>query len=202
MSRAYRIKVQESLRRVIRASDHVRTDLEILEILPPEQMAELLTEELLKRGFETKGVALVRTEKGVQIKVEPATGAVTVQAQSEDHVDLEASKSVVADLVSTSAKLAFTLWAAPEVNGKTYSPATVPPRIAPLTSLKVSEELSNAARPSAPVNCAPRTSPPSSLAEALISYFEPLTFAARLLSDCAVARCSGPRTFSRIARAR
>jgi hypothetical protein len=98
MSRAYRIKVQESLRRVIRASDHVRTDLEVLEILPPEQMAELLTDELLKRGFEKQGQALVRTEKGVQIKVEPATGAVTVQAQAEEHVDLEASKNVVADL--------------------------------------------------------------------------------------------------------
>ena len=34
MSRAYRIKVQESLRRVLRASDHVRTELEMLEILP------------------------------------------------------------------------------------------------------------------------------------------------------------------------
>ena len=46
MSRAYRIKVSESLNRVIRASDHVSTQLELLEILPQETMAALLEKEL------------------------------------------------------------------------------------------------------------------------------------------------------------
>jgi hypothetical protein len=97
MSRAYRIKVQESLRRVLRASDHIRTELELLEILPPEQMADLLAEELVRRGFAKQGQTLIRNEKGVQIRVEPATGTVTVQSQAEERVELEASKNVVAD---------------------------------------------------------------------------------------------------------
>src|SRR5580704_1148777 len=97
MSRAYRIKVRENLRRVLRASDHVRTELELLEILPPEQMAELLAEELQRRGFEKQGQSLIRNEKGVQIRVEPATGAVIVQAQAEEHVTLQGAKDVVAD---------------------------------------------------------------------------------------------------------
>ena len=42
MSRAYRIRVQESLRRRIAAEDAVTTQLELLEVLPPEQMADLL----------------------------------------------------------------------------------------------------------------------------------------------------------------
>ena len=51
MSRAYRIKVRESLRRTIRAHDRVSTQLELLEVLPPEQMAQLLTEELKGRVY-------------------------------------------------------------------------------------------------------------------------------------------------------
>jgi hypothetical protein len=97
MSRAYRIRVRESLRRVLRASDHVSTELELLEILPPEQMAELLTQELGRRGFVKQGQNLVRREKGIQVRIEPATGAVTVQADSEEHVDLKAEKNVIGD---------------------------------------------------------------------------------------------------------
>ena len=41
MSRSYRIAIRESLRRVIRAHDNVSTQLEILEVLPCDEMAEL-----------------------------------------------------------------------------------------------------------------------------------------------------------------
>ena len=51
MSRAYRLRVRETLRRVIRASDHVSSQLELLEILPAEQMAELLAKELVGQGY-------------------------------------------------------------------------------------------------------------------------------------------------------
>ena len=37
MSRAYRVAVKESVNRVLRAEDRVSTQLEILEVLPPEQ---------------------------------------------------------------------------------------------------------------------------------------------------------------------
>ena len=42
MSRAYRIRVRESLRRTLRAEDRVQSELELLEILPAETMAERL----------------------------------------------------------------------------------------------------------------------------------------------------------------
>ena len=42
MSRSYRISVRECVNRVIRAEDRVSTNLEMLEVLPPEQMAGLL----------------------------------------------------------------------------------------------------------------------------------------------------------------
>ena len=51
MSRAYRITVKESESRHLKAGDEICTQLEILEILPPEDMATLLKEELKKRGF-------------------------------------------------------------------------------------------------------------------------------------------------------
>jgi hypothetical protein len=60
MSRAYRIRVRESLKRILRAKDQVSTQLELLEILPAEEMAGLLAQELECRGFLRQGRALVR----------------------------------------------------------------------------------------------------------------------------------------------
>jgi hypothetical protein len=97
MSRAYRIRVRESLKKVLRASDHVRTELELLEILPPEQMGQLLTEELERRGFHKQGKKLTRHDEGVVIEIEPETGTVTVKAEAEERVDLEGSREVIAD---------------------------------------------------------------------------------------------------------
>ena len=60
MSRAYRIRVQESLRRVVTAEDHVSTQLELLELLPAEQMADLLAAEL-ERGLDILLAGLTAT---------------------------------------------------------------------------------------------------------------------------------------------
>ncbi|MBI1917588.1 MAG: hypothetical protein HYS12_23080 [Planctomycetes bacterium] len=92
MSRAYRISVRESLRRVLRAHDRVSTQLELLEILSPEEMAELLSQELEKRGFERKDGELVREQNGVQVSVDPKTGTVTVASESSQEVELEGSR--------------------------------------------------------------------------------------------------------------
>lgn len=89
MSRAYRIRVSESLRRVIRASDHVRTQLEILDILPEDEMAALLERELTGRGFERTETGLVREDDGVSITVDPATGTVTVTSETSVDVNLK-----------------------------------------------------------------------------------------------------------------
>jgi hypothetical protein len=92
MSRAYRISVRESLNRVIRAEDRVSTQLELLEILGPEGMAELLAAELESRGFARDGKRMKREQKGVVISVDVESGTVTVQTEAAHEVELEAKR--------------------------------------------------------------------------------------------------------------
>jgi len=89
MSRRYRIRVRESLRRVVKARDQVSTQLELLEVLPADQMAELLAGELQKRGFERHGDVLVRKQGNVDVEVDLESGAVTVRAATEKEVEVE-----------------------------------------------------------------------------------------------------------------
>src|SRR5438105_4225673 len=97
MSRAYRVKVRETLRQVIRAEDHVGTRLELLEILPPEVMAGLLRQELIGRGFQPHDGALVRRRDGITVTVEPESGTVTVRAESDQEFEQEAVRQGFAD---------------------------------------------------------------------------------------------------------
>jgi hypothetical protein len=92
MSRAYRIQVSERVCRVIRASDHVSTRLEILQILPPEDMAALLRKELEQHGYTPEGDQMVRTDGGAKIVVEPTTGTVTVKAEAEQDVSVKGNQ--------------------------------------------------------------------------------------------------------------
>ncbi len=97
MSRAYRVRVRESLRHTVRAEDHVSTSLELLEILPCEEMADLLRQELIRRGFQEEGQALVRREDGLTIEVDPATGSVTARAEIAEEVEHHGEREGVAD---------------------------------------------------------------------------------------------------------
>ena len=93
MSRSYRISVRESENRIIRAEDCVSTQLEILEVLPPDQMADLLAAELEEHGFECDGEKMVRIEEGgVKVSVDPTTGTVSVSAESSEQVDIESQR--------------------------------------------------------------------------------------------------------------
>lgn len=92
MSRAYRIRVKESISQDLSASDEVCSDLEILEILPGDQMAELLEGELKGRGFEEKEGKLVRTKDGVIVSVDAKSGEISVKTEKKDHVELETEK--------------------------------------------------------------------------------------------------------------
>ncbi len=107
MSRAYRIRVRESVNRVVRASDHVSTQLEVLGILPQDQMAELLAQELVRRGFERKANVLSRVEDGVTISVDVATGTVTVRAETETEIELEGLRQGRGDSDWTAAQKAM-----------------------------------------------------------------------------------------------
>ena len=97
MSRAYRIRVRETNRQVLKASDHVSTKLELLDILPPARTAELLGAELRRRGFEPNGKTFVRREAGVTIEVDPATAEVTVRAASEERAELSGTSETWGD---------------------------------------------------------------------------------------------------------
>src|SRR5437764_1252285 len=93
MSRAYRITVKESESRHLKAGDEICTDLEILEILPPEDMATLLREELKKRGFEEQeDGTLVRKDGDITVKVDPCSGEVSVKAETEATVNQEVKR--------------------------------------------------------------------------------------------------------------
>jgi hypothetical protein len=92
MSRAYRIRVRETLERDISAEDRITSHLELLEILPPEQMAELLRNELKGKGFEDKGGKLVRQDGDITVTVDPTTGEVTVSSEATEHLAIEGQR--------------------------------------------------------------------------------------------------------------
>jgi len=93
MSRSYRISVRECVNKTIKAEDRVSTDLEILEVLPPEQMAGLLADELGNQGFEREGEVMVRREGAVTITVDPSTGTVTVTSEACEAAKIEQERS-------------------------------------------------------------------------------------------------------------
>lgn len=97
MSRAYRIRqpvrVQDTLKRDLSASDEICTCLEMLEILPPDQMAALLKEALRARGFEDEDGTMVRRDGDVTIRVDPASAEVTIEVKGCEEVELSAAKS-------------------------------------------------------------------------------------------------------------
>lgn len=92
MSRAYRIKVRESLNRTIHAHDRVSTQLELLEVLPREQMAALLAEELKRRGYTEEEGRLVRDGDGLRVTIDPRDGTVTVEAEESQGLSLAAER--------------------------------------------------------------------------------------------------------------
>ena len=93
MSRAYRITVKESSTRELKGSDEICTQLEVLEILPPEAMGELLKKELKERGFEEQADGtLTRKEGNTTITVDPKSCEVSVKSDVEEEVSIEAKR--------------------------------------------------------------------------------------------------------------
>lgn len=92
MSRAYRVRVEESLKKIVRAEDHVSCQLEMLELLPCEQMAQLLADELIKLGFAIEGDTATRKDKDVTITVDLPSATVIVQSAADKAIDLKSTK--------------------------------------------------------------------------------------------------------------
>lgn len=96
MSRAYRITVRESTSRELKGSDEIGTTLEVLEILPPAETAELLKKELKGRGFgDNPDGTLSRTEGNTTVTIDPKTCEVTVKADVEEQVSIESKQEAV-----------------------------------------------------------------------------------------------------------
>jgi hypothetical protein len=89
MSRSYRISVRECVNRVIKAEDRVSTQLEILEILPPEQMAGLLADELERGGYRREGNLLVKEVDGVTVSIDAEKAEVTVSSEASEGAKVE-----------------------------------------------------------------------------------------------------------------
>lgn len=93
MSRAYRLRVRESLRRTIKGSDRVSSQLELLEVVPREELTTILAGELAQRGFEEREGKLVRKSGNTEVAVDPSTGEIVVTAsiekQYEDEIERE-----------------------------------------------------------------------------------------------------------------
>lgn len=88
MSRAYRIRVAESLRRTRTVEDHVESRLGVLAILPPDRMGELVGAALAERGFTVAGGKAVLRDGAIEIEVDLATMNVVARVQGESSVDL------------------------------------------------------------------------------------------------------------------
>lgn len=80
MSRAIQVRVSESVVRTIHVEDGVASPLEMLPILSPERMADLLARELEALGFQRDGNTCRRTEPGgIEVTVDLAASTVAVK---------------------------------------------------------------------------------------------------------------------------
>ncbi|MGC4116938.1 MAG: hypothetical protein QM765_20730 [Myxococcales bacterium] len=108
MSRAYRISVSESVRRHVRVEDGVCTSLELLEVLPKENMADLLAKELEGRGFKRDGDKAVRTEKdGVRIEVDLKDGSIKVKLAQEADLESKVERTQAVNEITEKAREAL-----------------------------------------------------------------------------------------------
>lgn len=90
MSRAIQVRVSESVVRTIHVEDGVQSPLEILPVLAPDRMAELLAKELEAQGFKRDGKLAKRTDPdGVEIVVDLEAATVSVKLGSDNRLKEE-----------------------------------------------------------------------------------------------------------------
>ena len=94
MSRAIQVRVSESVVRTVHVEDGVQSPLEMLPVLAPDRMAELLAKELEAQGFVRDGNVARRTDPdGIEITVDLKAATVSVKlaadAKLNEKVDLE-----------------------------------------------------------------------------------------------------------------
>ena len=84
MSRAIQVRVSESVVRTVHVEDGVQSPLELLPVLAPERMAELLAKELEAQGFKRDGKLAKRKDPdGVEITVDLEAATVSVKLSAD-----------------------------------------------------------------------------------------------------------------------
>lgn len=110
MSRCYRISVSESLQRHVQVDDGLQTQLELLDILPPDRMAELLAARLAEKGYaQREGSTWEKTlESGVVVRVDVESGTVDITLTDEAELELSRQRTTtVADVDPTKVREAL-----------------------------------------------------------------------------------------------
>ena len=69
------------------------SQLELLGILPPEQMADLLGLQLEERGFERDGSKAQRVQDGVEVEVDLESGEILVRSEGCREVEVEGERT-------------------------------------------------------------------------------------------------------------
>ena len=88
MSRAIQVRVSESVVRTVHVEDGVQAPLEVLPVLPPDRMADLLAAELEAQGFIRDGNIAKRVDPdGVEITVDLAAATVSVKLAGETRLN-------------------------------------------------------------------------------------------------------------------
>ena len=99
MSRAIQIRVSESVVRTVHVEDGVQSQLEVLPILAPERMGDLLAKQLEDLGFVRDGDTATRSDPdGVVVEVDLKTATVTARIAAtrevKESIDRRASVAV------------------------------------------------------------------------------------------------------------
>jgi len=93
MSRAIQVRVSESVVRTVHVEDGVQSPLEILPVLAPDRMAELLAKELEAQGFKRDGKLATRKDPdGVEITVDLEAATVSVKLGSDSDLETRAAE--------------------------------------------------------------------------------------------------------------
>ncbi|HEU0030192.1 MAG TPA: hypothetical protein VFQ53_06160 [Kofleriaceae bacterium] len=99
MSRAIQIRVSESVVRTVHVEDGVQSPLEMLPILAPERMGDLLGKELEDIGFQREGDKATRVDPdGVIVEIDLKTATVTAKigasTKLEESIDRRANVAI------------------------------------------------------------------------------------------------------------
>jgi hypothetical protein len=99
MSRAIQIRVSESVVRTIHVEDGVQSPLEVIPVLAPERMADLLAKQLEDLGFTRDGDKVTRTDKEgiiVEVDLKNATVSAKISRETElqESIDRKANVAI------------------------------------------------------------------------------------------------------------